>query len=310
MTNRTIELFWRTQYIVGDLLEDSNYLCETVEKEFSPNGIMRKELDDLEGHIKILKGVADPDVQEYTDLRELRAYFNLIQDMAKLEDHKDVQAYLNQNQIWLDNPHARHYIFKQHRLKRMKKHSAKLLKHYQKIYPEKPDNLESVIGQLDNKLAKLRDGNGIVFSLSETLKTYSDRRNTATKLAHGLLYAAVSYLQTAMTYMDINFNPKLLAPDKKAVRKFNILTRQRDDLVERITKFEKFGPEVAKIGYEEAYFDFKNHYAPALHETDDDPDVWPSNIELFASGIIDGECGDEEGEEPGNINPGSSGRFS
>lgn len=311
MVNRTVELFWETQHLVGGLLDDTEYLCETVEIEFGPDGVIRKELNSLESQISALENVADPDVREYRDLHDLRAYFNLKRDMAKLKENKDVSEHLRQKRIWLDNPYIRHYIFKEHRLERMKKRGMKLLKRYGTEYPAEKD-LESVIGQLDSRLTKLKGGNDVVLSLAEALKTYSDRRSTATKLAHGLLYAAMSYLQVAMTYADINFDRKLLAQDEKAVRKFGSLEGRQARLIDWLAKFEKLGSEVVKIGYREAMFDYRNHYSIALYETDDVLDERPSNIELFIGAAADDSCGgdDDEGEEPGDINPGSPGRFS
>ncbi len=312
MVNRTTELFWETQHLVGGLLDDAEYLCETVEVEFGPDGVIRKELNNLESQISALENVADPDVREYRDLHDLRAYFNLKRDMAKLEENKDVKEHLERPRLWLDNPYIRHYIFKQHRLERMKKRGMKLLKRYGNKYPAEKD-LESMIGQLDSRLTKLKGGNDVVLSLSEALKTYSDRRSTTTKLVHGLLYAAISYLQVTMTYTDINFDRKLLAPDEKAARKFGSLERRQARLIDKLTKFEKLGSEVVKIGYEEAMFDYRNHYSAALYETDDMLDERPSNIELFINAAVSDSCGgddDDEGEEPGNINPGSPGRFS
>jgi hypothetical protein len=73
MVNRTVELFWETQHLVGSLLDDAEYLCETVEIEFGPDGVIRKELNSLESQTSALENVADPDVREYRDLHDLRA---------------------------------------------------------------------------------------------------------------------------------------------------------------------------------------------------------------------------------------------
>ena len=309
MVNRNVELFQQTHDIIKNILDDSEHLCKTVEIEFGLDGVIRKELDSFESQIKACENVADPDVKEYVNLHDLRAYFNLKKDMVSLEENEHVRQHLGRPRIWLDNPYIRHYIFKQHRLERIEKRSTKLLKLYENEYPAEKD-LESTIGQLDSKLAKLKDGNDVVVSLSETLKTYSDWRNIATKRAHGLLYAAMSYIQVAITYLDINFDKKLLASDEKSIGTFRSLTRQRDRIVNRLAKFEKFGPEVVKIGYGEALFDYRNHYSAAMYESDDILSEWPSNTDLFVSTMAGGDdCYDDEGEGPGKTDPGSSGRF-
>ncbi|MEK6807773.1 MAG: hypothetical protein AABX75_01965 [Nanoarchaeota archaeon] len=151
--------------------------------------------------------------------------------------------------------------------------------------------LDTKIAEINIALDSLKAKNDAVAAFAEVFVGYNDRRHSAIDLAHKLIYVILGNAQIAATYKDIHYLKGILATDGKALAEFERLDKLNDEIVDRIAALKKSKTDGIKIAFEEAWFDFSNHYQAARLEADDKIDFWRSNQD-FVPVLTDAGDGD------------------